>query len=81
MTEFKSIDFVLPEAIKDFIFDLHQATRKSLRVDDINVLYHTKYRDLSEKYFAQSAWPTSLQVAPECYFDDDFLLLYKYDLN
>ena len=76
-----SIDFVLPEAIKDFIFDLHQATRRiaggSKQVEDVQRLYEVRFKELSEKYFSQSPWPTAANVASECNFDEDFLLFYR----
>ena len=40
----KHIDFALPDAIKDFIFDMHDATRRSLRVEDVQTLYDSKFK-------------------------------------
>lgn len=77
MADLKSIEFVLPEPIKDFIFDLHQATRKAFKVEDVQKLYDIKFKELSEKYFSQCPWPSLKHVASECYFDDDFLLFYR----
>ena len=68
MAEFKSIDFLLPE-VKDFIFDLHHATRNSFRLDEVQLLYDVQFKDLSEKYFAQSSWPSPSHVASECYYE------------
>ena len=67
----------MTDAIKDFIFDLHEATRYHKNVDDIQRLYEGKFRELSEKYFSQSPWPSTKIVAPECSFDEDFLLFYR----
>lgn len=77
MTDLKNIEFVLPEPISEFIFDLHQATRKAFNVAEVQKLYDVKFKELSEKYFSQSPWPSPKHVAPECYFDDDFLLFYR----
>ena len=72
-----SLDFSLPNAIKDFVFDLSEATRLSMRPDDVVQLYEYKFKELTDKFFAQSQWPDSRAIAPECNHDDVFLLFYK----
>ena len=76
-----SIDFVLPKEIQGFIFELHQATRRigggEKQVEDVARLYDVRFKELSEKYFSQSPWPTSNEVAAECSYDEDFLLFYR----
>ncbi len=32
----RTIEFLLPEAIKNFVFDLHEACRLSLRIEDVH---------------------------------------------
>lgn len=78
MTEDRSIEFHLPDAIKDFVFDLHQATRQSMQLSEVEVLYDTRFREVTEKYFSQSAWPLPAMVAAECNNDEVFLLFYRY---
>ena len=68
---------MLPEPIKDFIFDLHQATRKTRKLEDVQKLYDIKFKELSEKYFAQTPWPSPKHVESDCYYDEDFLLFYR----
>lgn len=72
-----SLDFTLPNAIKDFVFDLSEACRLSMRGDDVVQLYESKFKELTDKFFAQSQWPDSRAIAPECNHDDVFLLFYK----
>lgn len=71
------VAFQLPGVIKDFIFDLHESTRRSLRLDEVNVLYEFKFKEITEKYFSTSSWPDSAAIAPECNSDEFFLLFYK----
>lgn len=69
--------FTLPGSIRDFVFDLHQATRISLLLDEVTASYESKYKELTEKYFSTSAWPDSDSVASECNNDKEFLFFYK----
>ena len=71
------IDFSLPDVIKDFVFDLFQASRRTCRIEEVQVLYDQKFKELSDKYFTQSPWPSSEAVSKECNGDDVFLLFYK----
>ena len=71
------IDFSLPDVIKDFVFDLHQASRQVYRIDEVKVLYEQKFKELSDKYFSQSFWPKSDIIARECNNDEVFLLFYN----
>lgn len=36
----------ISDTIKDFVFDLHDATRRSFRVDDVHQLYENKFKVL-----------------------------------
>ena len=74
----KTIDFHLPDGIKDFVFDLHEASRRSLRLEDVEPLYDVKFREITEKYFATSAWPNPSDIESECGNDAVFLLFYRY---
>lgn len=71
------IQFLLPEPIKNFVFDLHEASRLSKRVDDVHVLYETTYKELTEKYFKEIAWPVPSAIADECRGDEIFLVYYR----
>lgn len=64
-------------AIKDFVFDLHSCSRNSMREEDVVSTYEIKFKDLSEIYFQQSAWPDVRTIASECYNDEEFLLFYR----
>ena len=66
----------LPEAIADFIFDLSQSTRRSMRLDDVH-LFYTMFRELSDKHYAKSEWPNNENVAKECNDDAIFLVFYR----
>lgn len=71
------IEVKLPESIGNWIFDLHDATRRALRSEDVKSLYEVEYKELTDKYFSQSAWPMSKVVAPECNHDEQFLIFYN----
>ena len=74
----KQIEFILPEDIRYFVFDLHDSCRRALRVEEVQINYEIKFKELTEKYFAKSAWPEAANVAYECSNDENFLLFYKY---
>jgi translation initiation factor 3 subunit L len=71
------VDARMNQAVRDFVFDLHESTRRSLNVAEITVLYDQKLRELTDKYFSSSPWPDTAQIAPECNHDEDFLLIYR----
>jgi len=73
----ETAEFKLPTVIKDFVFDIHDAMRRSKRDEDVNVLYEVKFKEITEKYFSQSAWPDVESVAGEANDDEGFLLFYK----
>mmetsp|Transcript_18772 Transcript_18772/g.18877 ORF Transcript_18772/g.18877 Transcript_18772/m.18877 type:complete len:524 (+) Transcript_18772:190-1761(+) len=73
----RQIEFMLPEPIKDFVFDLYQSTRRSLQIEEVQQIYDSRFRELTDKYFSSSAWPEPAAIAPECNFDEVFLLLYR----
>eukprot|EP00605_Chrysophyceae_sp_TOSAG23-4_P000022 GSChrysophyteH1.ASY1.ANO1.22.1 assembled CDS len=73
----EQVDFKLPESISNWIFDLHDATRRSMRSEEVQPLYDVQYRELTDKYFANSHWPHEKVVAPECNYDDTFLIFYN----
>ena len=63
------IEVKLPESIGNWTLRLHDATRRALRSEDVKSLYEVEYKELTDKYFSQSAWPMSKVVAPECNHD------------
>lgn len=75
MTE--ELAFTLPSAISDFLFDLHDAMRRSRRTEDVQNLYDNKFKEITEKYFNQSAWPVPAAIAKEVGHDEEFLLFYR----
>lgn len=77
MAEHKVVEFTIPKPLGDFIFDLHQATRNSMRVEEVVQLYDSKLKEVTEKYFASSPWPEARLVANDCGGDTEFLLFYK----
>jgi translation initiation factor 3 subunit L len=74
----RTIDFHLPDAIKDFIFDLHSASRRSLNLSEVESQYDVKFREVTEKYFPNSPWPEPSAIAIECGDDGVFLLFYRF---
>jgi hypothetical protein len=52
----KYIDFALPAVIKDFIFDLHDATRRSMRQELVQELYELRFKVSTLYYKLTSCW-------------------------
>ncbi len=69
--------FNLPPRIRDFLFDIHEATRKSLRADDVNALYEQEFKEITDKFFPKGAWPDVKAVAGEVQNDAVFLYFYR----
>lgn len=71
------VEFNLPGPLKDFIFDLHDAMRRSGRPGEVQKLYEVRAREITEKYFSNSPWPDVKAVSGEVKHDEKFLLFYK----
>mmetsp|Transcript_3968 Transcript_3968/g.7799 ORF Transcript_3968/g.7799 Transcript_3968/m.7799 type:complete len:653 (+) Transcript_3968:140-2098(+) len=69
-------DALLPGPLKDFIFDLHDTSRRSHLPTEQTTLYHTTFPTLTSKYFATTPWPSPRSVSTECGGDKLFLALY-----
>lgn len=70
-------DNLFPDSVKDFVFDLHDASRRSLVPSEQQALYAGSFRDVTAKYFPTSAWPAPEAIASECSNDELFLALYN----
>eukprot|EP00571_Detonula_confervacea_P003376 CAMPEP_0172327414 /NCGR_PEP_ID=MMETSP1058-20130122/59502_1 /TAXON_ID=83371 /ORGANISM="Detonula confervacea, Strain CCMP 353" /LENGTH=544 /DNA_ID=CAMNT_0013044453 /DNA_START=41 /DNA_END=1675 /DNA_ORIENTATION=- len=70
-------DSLFPEAVKDFVFDLHDASRRSFVPSEQQSLYQTTFREITSKYFPNVAWPSPKAIASECGNDTLFLALYN----
>ena len=70
-------DVALPEALKNFVFDLHDSVTLSQIGQEQAKLYETDFRELSNKYFANQPWPSPESIASECNGDPFFLALYR----
>jgi translation initiation factor 3 subunit L len=73
----QAADANVPDAVKDFVFDLHDAMRRSTRIEEVQRLYDVRFKEITEKYFAQSAWPDSKIIASEAGNDEGFLVFYR----
>lgn len=58
--------FLVNTPIKDFCFDLHDATRRSHILDDIKRLYEVDFKELSDKYCDKQPWPAANAIASQC---------------
>ena len=58
-------DFLVNQQIKDFAFDLHDATRRSHLAEDIKRLYTVEFKELSEKYCDKQPWPVAEAIASQ----------------
>jgi len=70
-------DVALPEALKNFVFDLHDSVTLSQITEEQAKLYETDFRELSSKYFSNQPWPAPESIASECNGDPFFLALYR----
>ncbi|KAJ1425462.1 RNA polymerase I-associated factor PAF67-domain-containing protein [Ochromonadaceae sp. CCMP2298] len=77
MEDAPKVDFTLPAPITDFLFDLHDAMRRGRRVEEVQILYDSKFKEITDKYFSQSPWPDSAVIAPEVNSDEGFLVFYR----
>ena len=81
--EDKSLDFMVNDSVKDFVFDLHQATRCAQSAEEVRGLYRVSYREICDKYFDKAAWPDAKAIASQCLGDDGrtpdelFLAIYR----
>eukprot|EP01035_Chromulina_nebulosa_P021709 gene21709-28093_t len=73
----KSVEFSLPLVIKNYIYDLHQSSRKALRADEVQRLYEIEFKEITDKYFSSSPWPDVKSIAVECDNDEFFLYFYR----
>ena len=75
-------DYLVNQQIKDFVFDLHDASRRSHIADDLKRLYNLEFKDLSDKYCDKAPWPSAPAVSSQCIGNDGqpdayFLCVYK----
>lgn len=67
----------VPTAVKDFIFDLHDATRRGCVLEEVQRLYDVKYKEITDQFYGNSYWPDVNAIAKEASNDELFLALYK----
>ena len=72
-----SVEFSLPNHIRDFIFDLHDAMRRSQRMGEVQRLYDVGVKEITEKYFSSSPWPDTKSISSVVRDDEVFLLIYR----
>ena len=75
-------DYLVNQQIKDFVFDLHDASRRSHIAEDLKRLYNLEFKDLSDKYCDKAPWPSAPAVSSQCIGNDGqpdayFLCVYK----
>jgi hypothetical protein len=66
----------IPNALKDFVFDMYQASRVSFFRNDVDSAYDM-YKEICDRFFANAPWPDASKIAPECNMDKHFLLFYR----
>mmetsp|Transcript_79 Transcript_79/g.114 ORF Transcript_79/g.114 Transcript_79/m.114 type:complete len:603 (+) Transcript_79:22-1830(+) len=82
MSEEHAADFLVNKELKDFVFDLHDATRRSYMTEEIRRLYEVEFVDMSEKYCDKTPWPSTEAMSRQCIGMDGkadalFLCIYK----
>lgn len=65
-----------PTRLKDFVFDLYQASRVSLRGEEVAQIYEG-LKDITDKLFPSTPLPGQVAIANECGKDEFFLAFYK----
>jgi len=70
-------DACVPQALTDFVFDLYDSVTLSHIAEEQRKLYIADFKDLSQKYFASTPWPSPQTIATECNGDPLFLALYR----
>jgi translation initiation factor 3 subunit L len=70
-------DNLMPAALTDFVFDLFDSVTLSQMPEEQSKLYEIDFRELSQKYFANQAWPSPQSIASECNGDPLFLAVYR----
>jgi len=68
---------IVPQGVTDFVFDLSDSVTLSQLTEEQARLYNNVFRDLSQKYFASTPWPSPGAVAAECNGDPLFLAFYR----
>ncbi|KAL7528838.1 hypothetical protein ACHAXR_006177 [Thalassiosira sp. AJA248-18] len=69
-------DALFPDSVKDFVFDLHDAARRSFIPSEQQSLYQSSFREITAKYFPNTEWPSPAAISSECDNDPLFLALY-----
>ncbi len=77
MSKAEEFSVNLPAALRDFVFDIHDATRRACRVDEVQRLYEHRYKEVTDQYFPNSHWPDAKHIAQEVQHDEVFLALYR----
>lgn len=75
-----SVEFKIPDQIKEFIFNLSDFTTRVHNPEIVQKLYDEGLQEITQRFFSASPWPDAQVVAPEC--DDNemkeiFLIFYK----
>ena len=69
----------ISNTVKDYVFDLHQATRAKLTKEqsEVNDLYGAKFAELSKTFYSDAAWPAAESIASDVGDDKLFLCFYR----
>ncbi|GMH52260.1 hypothetical protein TrLO_g7223 [Triparma laevis f. longispina] len=67
----------IPSAVRDFVFDLHDACRRSQRPEEMKALYSGVFVELSAKHYTHKPWPSAEEMSSECESDELFLNFYS----
>lgn len=60
----------IPSAVRDFVFDLHDACRRSQRPEEMKALYSGVFVELSAKHYTHKPWPSAEEMSSECESDE-----------
>ena len=75
--EEKPLDYDVVDKVKNFVFDLHDAMRRSLMLEELEVLYSSTFRTVSDENYKTEPWPAAEVIARQCGNDEVFLHFYR----
>ena len=71
----------VPEDVKNFLFDLHDASRNMFDKESVEELYNLRFIELTDRFYDKQPWPSVELIENECQRDREvdqfFLLFYK----
>ena len=75
--ENSSETIVQNDVVRDFVFDLYQASRVAMIPGEVQKLYEVDFKEITDNFFSSSPWPEPNAISRECNHDEIFLCFYR----